>query len=250
MISYSKDELKKIYGNVDFIESYKLYNDKYNLNEFLNSIDTNKDYYKLKISSKYDQSKNNKLMQNVLEYLNKVTCDNYLDIKNNIINLLVDDIVDEYIYYILEKIIKHESYSKEYKHILNDINNVYDKKKIINMHITNIYESINKKKKNKNDYDKLCNHNLLVDNLVGYYRMIIQVDSLKLFEGSIDIIINDIILNIKSSNEDNQYKYLQCLLSIIKNDKEKHNLIDKDLTNNLQSKKNKFLLMDINDLVN
>tara|TARA_X000000950_G_C13916356_1_gene661180 strand:+ start:6176 stop:6931 length:756 start_codon:yes stop_codon:yes gene_type:complete len=251
MIIYSKDELKIIYDDVDFIESYKLYNDKYNLNEFLDSIDTNKDYYKLKISSKYDQSENNKIMQTILEYLNKVTCNNYIDIKNNIIKLLVVDIVDEYIKHILEKIIQHEFYSKEYKFILNEVNKIYDKKCIINMHINSIYDSINKNKnKNNSDYDKLCNHNRLVDNLIGYYRMIIQVNSLNLFEGSIDNIISDIIINIKDSDEDNQYKYLQCLLSIIKNDKEKHNLIDKDLSNHLKSKKNKFLLMDINDLLN
>ena len=57
MIIYSNKELQDIFTNSDFLEKYKLYEDKYNLLNFLDSIDLNKDYYKVKLSSKYDQSK-------------------------------------------------------------------------------------------------------------------------------------------------------------------------------------------------
>lgn len=249
MIIYSNKELQDIFTNSDFLEKYKLYEDNYNLLNFLDSIDLNKDYYKVKLSSKYDQSENNKSLQKSVEYLNKITNENYKIITGNIMDLLNESIVNEYTSKVIEKIIQHEYFSNEYIYIIDKINNKYNNKSIINEYIDNLYTNINKKKDNNSDYDKLCYHNKLVDNLVGYYRMIIQINNINLLDSNIDDKVVDIILNIKTSDENNQYKYLQCLLSIVKTDKNKKQLIDKDLSKNLLSKKNKFLLMDIFDIV-
>ena len=78
--------------------------------------------------------------------------------------------------------------------------------------------------------------------------MIIQINKINLLNNNIDDILVDIISNIKTSDENDQYKYLQCLLSIVKTDKNKKKLIDKCIDKFLLSKKNKFLLMDIFDI--
>lgn len=248
MIIYSNKELQDIFTNSDFLEKYKLYEDKYNLLNFLDSIDLNKDYYKVKLSSKYDQSENNKSLQKSVEYLNKITSENYKIITDKIMDLLNESIVNEYTSKVIEKVIQHENFSNEYIYIIDKINNKYNNKSIINEYIDNLYTNINKKKDNNSEYDKLCDHNKLVDNLVGYYRMIIQINKINLLNNNIDDILVDIISNIKTSDENDQYKYLQCLLSIVKTDKNKKKLIDKCIDKFLLSKKNKFLLMDIFDI--
>ena len=58
--------------------------------------------------------------------------------------------------------------------------------------------------------------------------MIIQINNINLLDNNIDDKVVDIISNIITSDENNQYKYLQCLLSIVKTDKNKKQLIDKD----------------------
>lgn len=245
MIIYLNNQLEDIFNSEIFLEKYKLYDDKYNLSKFLDNIDLNKDYYKVKLLSKYDQSENNKSLQKSIEYLNKITNDNFKKITDNILSLINESIVNEYTGKIIEKIIQHENFSNEYIYILDKIHNEYNNKNNINDYISGLYNNITKNKNTNSEYDKLCDHNKLVDNLVGYYRMIIQVNQKNLLNSNIDDIIVNIISNIKTSDENNQYKYLQCLLSVIKTDKDKKKLISKDLSECLSSKKNKFLLMDI-----
>lgn len=249
MIIYLNNQLEDIFNSEIFLEKYKLYDDNYNLSKFLDNIDLNKDYYKVKLSSKYDQSENNKSLQKSIEYLNKITNNNFKKITDNILSLINESIVNEYTGKIIEKIIQHENFSNEYIYILDKIHNEYNNKDIINDYISGLYNNITKNKNTNSEYDKLCDHNKLVDNLVGYYRMIIQVNQKNLLNSNIDDIIVNIISNIKTSDENNQYKYLQCLLSVIKTDKDKKNLISKDLSECLVSKKNKFLLMDIFEVV-
>ena len=248
MILYSTDNLKTIYKSDLFIDKYKTYDNEYDLLKFLNSIDLNKDYYKLKLKSNY-QTKASKSLKESLELLNKLTCNNYIEISKKILCNINNDILYLYVYHILEKIILQPIYSTEYIYIIKELDNTYDIKDIVCSNITKIFKSINIEKTNNSEYDKLCNKNKLIDNLIGYYRMIIQINCIKLYNGDIINIINEIIENIKISDDEEQYKYLQCLQSIIKTDNKLHSYIDSDLSNHLKSKKNKFQLMDINDLV-
>lgn len=248
MIIYSNEELNSIFNNLEFLENYKTYYDKYKFLKFLDSIDLNKEYYKVKILSKYDQTENNKSLQKSIEYLNKITNNNYKKITVSILELINDSIVNEYTFKIIEKIIQHEHFSNEYLYVLNNISKKYNNRSVVNEYINNIYTNIHKIKNTNSEYDKLCDHNKHVDNLVGYYRMIIQINSINLLDNDIDNIIKDIIENIKVSDENHQYKYLQCLLSVVKTDKNKKDLLSKDISNILISKKNKFLLMDIFEL--
>jgi hypothetical protein len=251
MIKYSVDDLKDIFNSDEFINIYKTYNDKYKLSEFLDSININKDYYKVKMNTEYDHSTENKQLLTALEFLNKITSENYKKITSSIIETLIPEIIDIYSKHLLEKIIQQEIYSNEYNYILNTIHENFKDNftETINKHIKYIFDSINKKKEENTKYDKLCNHNKLVDNLVGYYRMIILINKSGYLEDDIKKITLDIVNKIKNSDDENQYKYLQCLYSIIDTDKKLYTIVDKDLTNHLKSKKNKFLLMDIKDLI-
>ena len=249
MITYSNDSVSKIFTDKNFLETYKLYNDTHDFYNFLNSIEFNKDYYKIKLSTKYDHSNNNKMLQKSVEYLNKITKDNYIQITNSIYDLINESIVNEYCKYLIEKIIQHENYSNEYIFILKKLCDNYNNHNELNIYINQLYDLIIKKNINNNDYEKLCNHNKILDNLVGYYRMIIQMNSLGI-HNDINKITIDIIEQIKNSDDDNQYKYLQCLMSIVKTDINIINKIDNDLSSFLKTKKNKFLLMDIFDLKN
>ena len=245
---YSKDELYVIYKSDKFIEAYKQYVDYFKLSDFLNNIDINENYYKLKLKSNINQSEKDINLHNILDFLNKITSDNYIQITNKILDIITDNIVDIYVYHVLEKIILHENYSNEYKYIISKLNDQYNINSIINTNINLILNNINCNKISNSDYETLCNKNKLMDNLVGYYRMIIQINELGLYNGDIHIIINDIIENIKQINDEEQYKFIQCLYSIVKTDNKLYDCIDKDLTKYLTSKKNKFLLMDIHDL--
>lgn len=249
MITYSNDKVSNIFTDIKFLETYKLYNDVHDFHNFLNSIEFNKDYYKIKLSTKYDHSNNNKMLQKSIEYLNKITKDNYIQITDNIYELINDDIVNEYCKYVIEKIILHEIFSNEYIFLLKKLCDKYNNHDSLNIYINKLYDTIIKKNNNTNDYEKLCSHNKLLDNLIGYYRMIIQINSLGIYN-DINKITIDIIEQIKTSDDDTQYKYLQCLMSIIKTDITLINMVDDDLSNFLKTKKNKFLLMDIYDLQN
>ena len=252
MIRYTEDELNDIFNSEKFKSEY----DKYNINKsfinFLDKIENNKNYYKLTILPNIKNNKSSIIIKEILGLLNKITDMNYKKISNDIINKLDENILEIIIDNILEKCILQSTYSKYLIYIINEIHksDKYNIPKLVKKVLAKIYTKINKPIINNTEYDELCNKNKKTDNLIGYYRIIILMDKYTIIDNDILKIIDTLINLIKEG--DDQYKYIQCLYSIIDINPLLLNQMDinelKNLKEHIKTKKTLFKLLDILDI--
>jgi len=263
VIHYSPESLEEIISSDDFLskyDSYKLDNkDKIdNLINFLNLLDVNKRYYKMSISSKNKKFQNNlseetQCIKYINNQLNKLTIDNIDLIKTNIHSKILDHkeliplVIDE----IIDICIKQISYIDVYLIILDDILSIQKvdisiqiDKKIELVYIENTYTV---------DYDSLCKLNKNIDDSIGLSILIIKLELKSLIKGYIIPIIQKMLDNIVLDNDDTVFKYVMSLYNIFKLLDKQYIIINRDklinLSNEKISKRNKFKIMDILDLV-
>ena len=263
VIHYSPESLEKIISSDDFLsnyESYKLDNQGKidNLTDFLNSLDINKRYYKMSVSSKNKKFQNNlseetQSIKYINNQLNKLTKDNIDSIKSNIhskileykqlIPLIIDEIIDI--------CIKQISYVDLYLIILDDI--LLIKKVDISIQIDKSIESVYIENTYTNDYDSLCKLNKNIDDSIGLSILIIKLELKSLIKGYTIPIIQKMLDNIVIEDDDIVYKYVMSLYNIFKLLDKQYIIINKDkldeLSNKKISKRNKFKIMDILDLI-
>ena len=263
VIHYSQESLEEIISSDDFLskyDSYKLDNkDKIDdLINFLSSLDVNKRYYKMSVSSKNRTFQNNlseetQCIKYINNQLNKLTIDNIDLIKTNIHSKILDHkeliplVIDE----IIDICIKQISYIDVYLIILDDILSIQKvdisiqiDKKIELVYIENTYTV---------DYDSLCKLNKNIDDSIGLSILIIKLELKSLIKGYIIPIIQKMLDNIVLDNDDTVFKYVMSLYNIFKLLDKQYIIINKDklinLSNEKISKRNKFKIMDILDLV-
>ena len=263
VIHYSQESLEEIISSDDFLsnyESYKLDNkDKINdLINFLSSLDVNKRYYKMSVSSKNRTFQNNlseetQCIKYINNQLNKLTTDNIKSIKTNIHSKIIDHkeliplVIDE----IIDICIKQISYIDVYLIILDDILliqkvdiSVQIDKKIELVYIENTYTV---------DYDSLCKLNKNIDDSIGLSILIIKLELNSLIKGYTVPIIQKMLDNIVLDNDDTVFKYVISLYNIFKLLGKQYIIIYKErlikLSKEKISKRNKFKIMDILDLV-
>ena len=171
----------------NFLSNYSIYksNNEEKINNLINyfeSLDINKKYYKMNISSKNAKFRNSLsnetiIMKNIHNYLNKVTSQNINDIKlkikqeisknKEILNLIINIIID--------KCISDTKYIDLYIDILYDLSKIYNIKLdvFIKKYMNKIYIEINYNK-NDTNYVNLCNMNKNIDNTIGLSILIIN----------------------------------------------------------------------------
>jgi hypothetical protein len=266
VIHYTDEDVKELFDSDEFnnnLLAYKKDNSKKisELSSFFNSLDINKKYYKMNISSKNKKFKNNLsdetlIIKYINNELNKVTEENISVTIQNINNKILENktllplIIDT----IINKCIYQLQYIDYYINILMELLNIES-----NIDI----DSIIRKKSNEifsidieleDTYDNLCKVNKNIDEFIGISILIIKLELLSVINDYTDNIIVNMMEKAKVDDNDISYKYILSLYNIFK-------LLDKDYVNrNLDKlkelsnnekicKKNKFKIMDILDLI-
>ena len=232
-----------------------------NIKLFLDSIKKNKSYYKLNIdplNKISDKKINIDLIKKFKNNINKLTENNKDIIFKEILLLLEkEDFSSIMIDILIDSIIINNKYIDIYieliKCILNENIDLNDK---IDKFHDLLYKNINDYD-NKNFYNLLCEKNKCTDNSIGYTILVVKLEISGLIKNKINKLLLELIKQLNLDNEDDLYKYIQCIYNIlkIKNIKDEKNLIDKlniklsFLDKNIKNKKIKFRIMDINELI-
>ena len=265
-IHYIETDVNELFKSEEYMNNYLTYKNTNiekikDLNYFFNSLDINKKYYKMNISSKNKKFKNNLSNQTlIIKYinneLNKVTENNIDETVININQKILENktLLPVIIDTIINKSIYQLQYMDFYISILISLLN------LDNINITILIdkkynEIFNKKIILEDTYDNLCKVNKNIDASIGISIFIIKLELKNIISNYTDNIINAMInfITEKISNNDITYKYIISLYNIFllldKSYINKYTIhINKFIENNNINKKNKFILMDIIDL--
>jgi hypothetical protein len=220
----TEESANQLLSSETFLGEYLKYKEKVNINNlsnFLDSIETNKKYYRIGIvkNKKYRKkdNENTSKIKKSINLLNKLTEKNYESIKNEILLELRNDCIISYIIEeIIDKSIVHTQYSELYVRLLKEINQPSIRIKI-KKYCDIYYEKIFNSEINQmnSEYIKLCNKNKKIDNIAGFSLFITHLEMNGLIHDYIDTILKpfmDTILEIKEQNE--LYQLLVCFETI------------------------------------
>ena len=272
MIYYSEDRLNEIYQDVKFISEYNEYikdNIKINsLNQFIDSIELNKKYFRLTMNKKIGYRKKFKnqnlgmdtiALKEINSLLNKLTDKNIKIISEKIKQKLIhkDYLTELIIEMILGKCIIHTNYIPIYIDLILYLYSENIKiNSLIETQTEKLYTKINKdiEQLGKSDYLVMCEKNNRLDKLIGHSILITELEKKKIITGKIHPTLDNFILILKECKEDEErYKCVQCLYSIFNSYYDKYLLpegyIQKlmPLIKNEKTSKIRFKLMDIID---
>ena len=261
VIVYTSDELNKITNDSVFLSKYEEYKIKNrikfnNLQKFLDSLDINQKYHKISINkNKKYQSEETTIIKNINNLLNKTTSNNIETIKKEIVYSIdnAKHLLELIINSLLDKCISQINYIDLYIIILKDLLSI-DKKinitSLIDKKIKCIYIESTQKDL---DYDSLCKLNKNIDDSIGLSILIIKLELKSLIKGYTIPIIQKMLDNIVIEDDDIVYKYVMSLYNIFKLLNKQYIIINReklvDLSNKKISKRNKFKIMDILDLI-
>lgn len=258
------------YSNASEIINSDIFLDNYNnfykdekqnehIKFFLESIKKNKNYYKLnidpliKVSDKKINIETIKKIKNNINKLSEINKENIFNEIDCIVNS--DKIAKILVDIIIDSSICNNKYIDLNIELIKNVNEKYDldlNNKIDNFH-NFLYKNIEYK---TDDYELLCEINKSIDNSIGYSILLVNLENCELIVNKTNKLILELINLMDLENENNLYKYLQCIYNIYihkkaNNDETNQILIDKleQIKNNIKNKKINFKIMDINDLI-
>ena len=218
-------------------------------------MNKNNSYHKISINkNKKYQSEETTVIKNINNLLNKITDKNVENIKkqiliniNNSIHIL-PLIIDS----IINKCIIQTNYIDNYICILIELLKL-DKEYNINKYIIKQSNIIYIEKKIKVSYNGLCELNENIDKSIGLTILIIKLELNNIIKDKIDDTIDRMFINIVLEDEYICYKYILSLYNIFILLDKSYIIKYKDklekLKNENISKKNKFKIMDILEMV-
>ena len=228
---YSKEKLEEIYSSVEFADALKLElksAKSISLLKFLNTLPTNKNYYKTGQRNKFQrghrkkptQSEDTQTIKKINVLLNKISPLNVPKIIESILLELkfyphLTNLVTESI---LEKAILQENYCVHYVDLIIQLIKIHDVKHILgkllmqfkDKYITNEYMEGDGMKKEGEDgegegeadeknaqekYDDFCKKNKLKDYLMGYAILIVELYNKNLVNLNYINMIMNLLLN-------------------------------------------------------
>ena len=261
VIVYTSDDLDRIFNNSIFLSEYEEYKIENrikfnNLQKFLDSLDINQKYHKISINkNKKYQSEETTIIKNINNLLNKTTSNNIEIIKKEILYSIDNSkhLLELIINSLLDKCISQVNYIDLYIIILKDLLSINKKINITNLidkKIKCIYIESTQKDL---DYDTLCKLNKNIDDSIGLSILIIKLELNNILENYINPTIQRMFNNIILDDEDICYKYIISMYNIFnildKSYIEKYKSDLEKLMNEKISKKNKFKIMDILEMV-
>ena len=202
-------------------EEYKSKNTKTinEITEFLDSIETNKKYYRIGIqkNKKYRKKQNEDTedIKNINSLVNKITENNFEVIKNEISTLINKEHLIPYIIEtVIEKSILHHRYIKLYVSVLKDIN-TKNKIKFITQKCDKYYDDFfNKFKVDGSSYEDLCKKNKNIDNIIGLSILITYLEKEKILLNYVDKVLDPFMERVGETNEQELFKMLTSFYNI------------------------------------
>lgn len=202
-------------------EEYKSKNTKTinEITEFLDSIETNKKYYRIGIqkNKKYRKKQNEDTedIKNINSLVNKITENNFEVIKNEISTLINKEHLIPYIIEtVIEKSILHHRYIKLYVSVLKDIN-TKNKIKFITQKCDKYYDDFfNKFKVDGSSYEDLCKKNKNIDNIIGLSILITYLEKEKILLNYVDKVLDPFMERVGETNEEELFKMLTSFYNI------------------------------------
>lgn len=213
-----------LFQTSSFKEDYEVYksNNKKIINvlvDFLDSIETNKKYYRIGVqkNKKYrkKQNEDTEYLKNINSLVNKITENNFLVIKTEIINLFNKEHLIPYIIEtIIEKSILHHRYVHLYVSILKDIQ-CKNKIKIISQMCDKYYDNFfNKFNVSGKTYEDLCKKNKNIDNIIGFSILITHLEKEKILSNYVDKVLDPFMDKIDKIGDEELYKMLTSFYNI------------------------------------
>ena len=256
----SLEKVIDLFQTSSFKESFEEYKSKNNkeisgLIDFLDSIETNKKYYRIGVQKNKKYKRNNnedtENIKTINSLVNKLTGSNYTIIKSEIINIVNKDYLVPYIIEnLIEKSILHHRYTELYVSIIKEINIPNKNKIIINLcdKYFNRFFTM-KSQKEDSSYEQLCKENKNIDNIIGLSILISHLEKELILINYIEKIMGPFMDTIENINDTELFKMLTSLYSIsqihYKEIPNKYKTKLESLKKSTQSSKIKFKIMDI-----
>ena len=218
----SKIEVIKQY--LESEDSKKLYEEylktkNKDLISFLDNIDLNKKYYRMNINKnkKYTKitTEETSTIKEINSMINKLTNSNYEILKQKISeNIKYDYIIPYIIQKLTESSMKHHIYIPLYVGIIKEIQS--EKKqtilfKLCNKHYTEFFFKENNNLNNdKSSYEKLCENNKNIDNIIGFSLFISYLEKEDIISNFIEKVLDQFVtsLTLLNNSEVELYKML------------------------------------------
>tara|TARA_Y100001958_G_C21221987_1_gene547335 strand:+ start:58 stop:837 length:780 start_codon:yes stop_codon:yes gene_type:complete len=254
----SIEVIKDYMKSTDFINIYNDYlkTKDDSLISFLDNIDLNKKYYRMNINKnkKYVKvtTEDTSLIKEINSMINKLTSSNYDILKKKIIDkITVDHIIPYIIQQLTESSMKHHIYIPYYVGILKEIKSEKKKQiliKLCNKHYTEFFYQDKNIGNNFTDYEKLCEKNKNIDNIIGYSLFISHLEKEDIIDNYIEKVLDPFMKNL-SKDDIELYKMLVSFESIsdihYQIIPKRYQTILQTIKNETKSSKIKFKIMDI-----
>ena len=254
----SFEKVIDLFQTSSFKESFEEYKSKNNkdisqLINFLDSIETNKKYYRIGVqkNKKYRkvQNEDTEDIKNINSLVNKLTETNFEAIKSSIVKLINKEHLLPYIIEnIIEKSILHHRYVHLYVSILKEINNK-NKIRFITTRCNKHYDDFfNKFNIDGDTYDDLCKRNKNIDNIIGFSILITHLEKEGIIANYVEKVLDPFMKKIDSVGDEELFKMLTSFFNISQLYYEEIPPKYKDTLLKLKGEKNakiKFKIMDI-----
>lgn len=222
----SFEKVIDLFGNPSFKENFKEYKSKNEkeinkLVNFLDSIETNKKYYRIGVqkNKKYRkvQNEDTEYIKNINSLVNKLTETNFETIKSSIVKLINKEHLIPYIIEtIIEKSILHHRYTYLYVSILKEIINKNKNKvsfiiKRCDKHYDDFFNKFNVM---SDSYEDLCKRNKNIDNIIGLSILITHLEKEEIISGYVEKVLDPFMEKIDQVGEEELFKMLTSFYNI------------------------------------
>ena len=202
-------------------EEYKSKNEEdiQKLIKFLDSIETNKKYYRMGVqkNKKYKKVHNEDTedIKNINSLVNKLTETNFEIIKGSIVKLINKEHLIPYIIEtIIEKSILHHRYVHLYVSILKEINTKNKVSFIVKRCDKHYDDFFNKFNINGSTYEDFCKRNKNIDNIIGLSILITHLEKVGIISNYIEKVLDPFMEKIDYVEEEELFKMLTSFYNI------------------------------------
>lgn len=202
-------------------EGYKSKNEKeiHKLTDFLDSIETNKKYYRIGVqkNKKYRkvQNEDTEDIKNINGLVNKLTETNFENIKSSIVKLINKEHLIPYIIEtIIEKSILHHRYVHLYVSILKEINNKNKIQFIVKRCDKHYDDFFNKFNVEGDSYEDFCKRNKNIDNIIGFSMLITHLEKEGIISNYVEKVLDPFMEKIDTVGEEELFKMLTSFYNI------------------------------------
>lgn len=228
----SEKELSEIRASDEFQEGYKEYKESsesfHGLSRFVDGIKLNSKYFRLTMNTRQRGRKfrNRNLGEDTIaikeinSYLNKLT-DKTLDKMTQKIQerLSGREYLREMIFqYVIDKCLLYTMYIPSYLQLVCNLHEDTEWHIPFVKLIENSYQELVNAQTNQDqsDYLQFCDKNKRLDKLIGHSLLMLECEKRQMVHNQVHPRLNEMLKTMKTSEEGERYKCVQCLYSVLK----------------------------------